>query len=155
MLHIGQPFPDFTLPNQDGQMKTKKHYEGKWMVVFVYPKDDTPGCTIESKAFSAAKAEFSKIGAVAIGLSEDDVGSHEKFCKKYGLETEMLSDTKAALLKALGVGQSEWKGTMFWDRTSFLVDPQGVIRKIYVKVKPEGHEQEVLKDIQTLAHSGK
>ncbi len=153
MIHIGQSFPEFSLPNQEGQVRSKKHYEGKWFVVFVYPKDDTPGCTIESKAFSAAKSEFEKIGALAIGLSEDDVGSHLQFCHKYGLKTEMLSDTQTTLLKALGVGRSEWKGTMYWDRTSFLVDPQGVVRKVYTGVKPDGHEKEVLQDIQTLARS--
>jgi thioredoxin-dependent peroxiredoxin len=150
MLDVGKPFPNFSLPNQDNQVMKLADFAGKWLVVFVYPKDDTPGCTMEGKNFSSTRPEFEKRNAVVVGLSEDDTVSHKKFCDKYGFSVSLLADTKAELLKSAGVKQSEWKGTMYWDRTTFLVDPAGVVRKIYQGVKPDGHEMEVLRDLETL-----
>jgi thioredoxin-dependent peroxiredoxin len=118
--------------------------------VYVYPKDDTPGCTVQGKAFTATKAGFEKANAVVVGLSADDVASHKDFCNKFAFTHTLLADPEATLLNALGVGKSEWKGVHYWDRTTFLVDPQGKIRKVYEKVSPEGHEQAVLKDIESM-----
>lgn len=148
MIQAGQPFPNFSLPNQDNQRLALKDFSGKWLVVFVYPKDDTPGCTLEGKAFSASKPEFEKLGAIAVGLSQDDVRSHKDFCNKFDFTVPLLADTEAHLLKAVGIGQSEYKGTFYWDRTTFLVDPQGMVRKVYEKVRPDGHEKQVLEDIK-------
>ena len=89
-----------------------------------------------------------------VGLSADDVKSHKSFCDKFSFTVPLLADTKAQLLKALGVGQSEFKGNSYWDRVTFLVDPKGVIRKVYPKVKPDGHDQEVLRDLQELQKKG-
>lgn len=150
MLEVGKPFPDFALPNQDNKMMKLKDFAGKWLVVYVYPKDDTPGCTLEGKGFSAMKPDYDKSNSVVLGVSEDDTVSHKNFCSKYGFNISLLADTKAELLKSMGVGQSEHKGTMYWNRTTFLVDPKGIVRKIYPKVTPQGHEAEVLKDIQEL-----
>lgn len=150
MIDAGQKLPTFTLKNQDGTSKSNKDYEGKWLVLYVYPKDDTPGCTIQGKSFTATKADYDKAGAVVVGLSEDDVASHKAFCNKFSFEIELLADPAKTLLGALGVGQSEWKGTMYWDRTTFLVDPQGTVRKVYTKVDPNGHEKVVLDDIVKL-----
>lgn len=147
MLTIGQKLPDFSLPNQDGAVKTMNDYKGKWVVLYVYPKDDTPGCTIQGKSFTAQKEHFDKAGIVVLGLSQDDVASHKNFCNKFSFNIELLSDVKAAYLKALSVGQSEYKGTMYLDRTTFVADDKGVLRKIYLKVSPEGHEQVLLRDI--------
>jgi peroxiredoxin Q/BCP len=150
MLEAGSPFPRFSLPNQDGKQVQLDDYAGKWLVVYFYPKDDTPGCTIQGKSFTASKADFESAGAEVLGVSQDDVASHKGFCDKFGFSIDLLADTKAELLKACGVGQSEYKGTMYWDRTSFLVDPTGVIRKVYTKVNPQGHEQILLDDIRSL-----
>jgi len=150
MIDVGQKLPDFSLDNQDGQKKTAASYAGKWLVLYVYPKDDTPGCTIQGKSFTATKADFDAAGAVVVGLSADDVGSHKAFCDKFSFTVELLADPSASLLGALGVGQSEWKGTMYWDRTTFLVDPSGVVRKVYLKVDPNGHEKAVLEDIRAM-----
>ncbi len=150
MLEVGKPFPSFRLANQDGVFKELKDYAGKWLVVFVYPKDDTPGCTIEGKAFSASKADFDRNGISAVGLSEDDVSSHKNFCNKFSFTVDLLADPKAELLAAAKVGKSEWKGTLYWDRTTFLVDPRGVVRKVYLNVKPDGHDKTVLEDVQQL-----
>ncbi len=150
MLDIGQKFPDFTLANKDGKMVSLKDFNGQWLVVYVYPKDDTPGCTLQGKSFTSAKADFEKAKIKVLGLSADDVASHKTFCNKFGFTIDLLADPKATLLKAAHVTQSEHKGTKYWDRTTFVIDPKGVVRKLYTKVNPEGHEQTLLKDIQAL-----
>jgi len=148
MLPVGSPFPTFSLPNQDGQTVTLNDFAGKWIVVYVYPKDDTPGCTIQGKSFTATRADFQAAGIEVVGVSQDDVASHKNFCNKFGFTIDLLADTNATLLHAAGVGQSEYKGTMYWNRTSFVIDPNGLLRKVYENVKPEGHEQTLLADIK-------
>ena len=150
MIDTAQKLPEFSLENQDGQARTNASYAGKWLVLYIYPKDDTPGCTIQGKSFTATKADFDAANAVVVGLSADDVASHKDFCNKFSFTIELLADPATKLLGALGVSQSEWKGTMFWERTTFLVDPTGVVRKVYAKVDPNGHEVAVLKDIVAL-----
>jgi peroxiredoxin Q/BCP len=147
MIDNGQKLPEFSLENQDGQSRTNASYSGKWLVLYVYPKDDTPGCTIQGKSFTATKADFDAANAVVVGLSADDVASHKDFCSKFSFTIELLADPNAKLLGALGVAQSSFQGTMYWDRTTFLVDPSGVVRKVYNKVDPNGHEKAVLTDI--------
>ncbi len=125
-------------------------FAGKWLVLYVYPKDDTPGCTLEGRGFTASKPAFDAINAVVVGLSQDDVASHKKFCDKFSFTIPLLADTQATLLKALGVQQSEYKGTMYWNRVTFIADPKGVVRKVYPNVKADGHEKEVLADLHQL-----
>ncbi|MEZ4315417.1 MAG: peroxiredoxin [Polyangiaceae bacterium] len=146
----GKAFPRFSLQNQDGRTVTNDDFQGKWLVLYVYPKDDTPGCTIQGKSFTASKADFDAANIAVVGVSEDDVDSHKAFCNKFSFTIDLLADPKHELLKAAGVGQSEWKGTMYWDRTSFVIDPSGNLRKTYLKVKPEGHEQALLQDIKAM-----
>lgn len=150
MLETGQAFPDFALPNQDGQTRSLSDYAGKWLVVYVYPKDDTPGCTIQGQSFTATKDEYDAAGIQVLGISEDDVESHKNFCNKFGFTIDLLSDTKRELLQAMGVGQSEFRGTMYWDRTTFVVGPDGKVRKVYEKVSPQGHERVLLDDIKQM-----
>ena len=150
MLDVGQKFPEFSLPNQDGKNLALKDFKGKWLVVYVYPKDDTPGCTIQGKSFTSSKADFEKAGIAVVGLSQDDVGSHKAFCSKFSFNFDLLADTQAQLLRAAQVGQSDYKGTMYWDRTTFVVDSTGTVRKVYLKVNPQGHEQVLLTDIKEL-----
>src|SRR5438105_102069 len=127
----GKRFPDFSLQNQDGKTVTLDDFKGKWLVLYVYPKDDTPGCTIQGKSFTATKEEFEREGVTVVGLSQDDVASHKNFCNKFSFSIDLLADPQAQLLKAAGVGQSDYKGTMYWDRTSFVIDSQGIVRKVY------------------------
>jgi peroxiredoxin Q/BCP len=150
MMQAGKPFPDFSLPNQDGKITKLSDYAGKWLVVYFYPKDDTPGCTIQGKAMSASRAEFDQAGIAIVGVSQDDAASHRNFCTKFAFTIDLLADTNADLMKKLGLGETEWKGMKFWERTTFVVDPRGVIRKVYEKVNPEGHERVLLSDIKTL-----
>ena len=148
MLSAGNPFPNFSLPNQDGKTVKLSDLAGQWLVIYFYPKDDTPGCTIQGKSFTATKDAFDAAGVQVIGASADDVTSHRNFSHKFAFTIELLSDTESKLMKALGIGQAEGKGMKFWERTSFVVDPKGIIRKVYEKVNPEGHEQVLLDDIQ-------
>jgi peroxiredoxin Q/BCP len=150
MLTAGNPFPNFSLPNQDGKVTTLGDFAGSWLVIYFYPKDDTPGCTIQGKSFTATKADFDAAGIKVVGVSADDVVSHKDFCNKFAFTIDLLADPDSSLIKQLGIGQAEWKGMKFWERTSFVIDPKGVIRKVYEKVDPQGHEKVLLDDIAGL-----
>lgn len=150
MMQAGNRFPDFSLPNQDGKTTSLQDFAGQWLVVYFYPKDDTPGCTIEAKGFTARKADFDAAGIKVLGVSADDVASHQHFCHKFAFTIDLLSDPGSSLMKSLAIGQAEWKGMKFWERTTFVVDPSGVIRKVYEKVNPQGHETVLLDDIKAL-----
>jgi len=150
---VGEKFPNFSLQNQDGKTTTLSDYAGKWLVVYVYPKDDTPGCTIQGQSFTASKQDFDDEGIAVVGVSADDVGSHKDFSNKFGFTIDLLADPEHKLLQEAGVGQSEYKGTTYWDRTSFVIDPTGTVRKIYQKVNPEGHHEVLLNDIKEMKNS--
>jgi len=152
-LEEGKRFVEFKLQNQDGKTVTLDDFAGKWLVLYVYPKDDTPGCTIQGKSFTATKDEFDAANIAVVGVSADDVESHKHFCNKFGFTIDLLADPQAELLRAAGVGQSEYKGTMYWDRTTFVIDPDGNLRRTYLKVQPDGHEQMLLNDIRELQRS--
>jgi len=150
MVQTGTAFPAFSLPNQDGKTVQLSDFAGQWLVIYFYPKDDTPGCTIQGKSFTASKADYDKAGIHVLGVSADDVASHKNFCDKFAFKIDLLADPDSSLISKLGIGQAEWKGMKFWERTSFVVDPKGTIRKVYEKVSPEDHEQVLLNDIQKL-----
>jgi thioredoxin-dependent peroxiredoxin len=150
MIEAGQRFPDFRLATQANKEVGLADFNGKWLVVYVYPKDDTPGCTVQGKSFTASKSDFDAAGIKVLGLSADDVASHKDFCNKFSFTIDLLADPDAKLLAALGVSQKDYKGAMFWNRTTFVVDPGGVVRKVYEAVKPEGHEKVLLDDIKAL-----
>lgn len=149
-IETGKRFPDFSLQNQDGKTVTLADFAGKWLVLYVYPKDDTPGCTIQGKSFTASKQEFDEAGISVVGVSADDVASHKDFRNKFAFTIDLLADPNHELLSAAGVGQGEYKGTMYWDRTSFVIDPESKLRKIYLKVNPDGHERVLLDDIKAM-----
>ena len=150
MLAAGNPFPNFALPNQDGKVTKLGDFAGQWLVVYFYPKDDTPGCTLQGKSFTASKADFDAAGINVVGVSADDVASHKNFCNKFAFTIDLLADTDSQLMKTLGLGQSAWKGMKFWERTSFVIDPNGIIRKVYEKVNADGHEKVLLDDIKSM-----
>ena len=149
-LKEGDKAPDFAVSDETGKVVRLKDLRGKKIVLYFYPKDDTPGCTVQGKSFTATKAEFDSAGIRVVGLSADDVASHKSFCTKFSFTIDLLADPQHKLLSAAGVTQSDWKGTLYWDRTTFVVDPQGTLRKVYEKVKPEGHERVLLDDIKRL-----
>src|SRR2546422_11747367 len=102
MLEVGSPFPKFSLPNQDGKTVTLNDFAGKWLVVYVYPKDDTPGCTIQGKSFTATRNDFQAAGIEVVGVSQDDVASHKSFCNKFAFTIDLLADTNRSEERRVG-----------------------------------------------------
>ncbi len=153
-LKVGQKAPLFELKDQYNKTHKLKDYFGKWVLVYFYPKDDTPGCTVEACALRDNLPKFKKGQAVILGISADDEKSHAKFAEKFKLNFSLLADAKKATVKAYGVwGKKKFMGKEYLgiNRTSFLINPKGKIAKIYEKVKPEIHAQEVLEDLKIFA----
>ena len=150
MLKEGSAAPAFKTTDADGNTVKLADFRGQKVVLYFYPKDDTPGCTIQGKSFTATRQEFEDANIAVVGVSADDVESHKNFCNKFSFTIDLLADPDHELLDAAGVGQSEYKGTMYWNRTSFVIDPAGTLRKIYEKVNPEGHERVLLDDIKAM-----
>ena len=147
MLEAGMQAPAFTLADKDGKMVSLSDFLGKKVVLYFYPKDNTPGCTRQACAFAAAYGEFEKKNAVVIGLSKDSVTSHEKFAEKYNLPFILLSDPDLQAIRAYGVWQEKklyGKTSMGVVRTTFLIDEKGIIVKVMPKVKPDTNAADVL-----------
>ena len=147
MLEKGMKAPDFSLADKDGNTVSLSDFAGKKVVVYFYPKDNTPGCTRQACAFAAAYGEFEKRGVVVIGISKDGVASHAKFAEKYGLPFILLSDPELQAIQAYGVWQEKklyGKTSMGVVRTTFLIDEKGKILKIMPKVKPDTNAAEIL-----------
>ncbi len=145
--------PTFKLKDQNGKDHSLSDYLGKWVLLFFYPKDDTPGCTKEACGIRDVFKDYKDAGIVVIGVSKDSVKSHKKFEEKYNLPFILLSDETRGVLEKYGVWRTkkmfgkEYLGTV---RTSFLINPKGLIEKVYEKVKPDLHAKEVLKDFHKL-----
>ena len=147
MLEVGMRAPDFTLPDKDGRMVSLSDFAGKRVVLYFYPRDNTPGCTRQACAFAAAYEAFKSLDAVVIGVSKDSVASHQKFAEKYGLPFVLLSDPELTAIQAYGVWQekkSYGKVSMGVVRTTYVIDPEGVIEKVMSKVKPDTNAAEIL-----------
>lgn len=156
-LKSGSKAPVFNLKDADEKTVSLKDFSGKWVVLYFYPKDDTPGCTIEAKDFSKQLPGFESLGAQITGISADDCGSHKKFQEKHKLKITLLSDDKKTTLKKYGVwGKKKFMGREYMGilRTTFLIDPNGKIARIWESVKPEGHAAEVKKILTELSKEG-
>lgn len=148
---VGSAAPDFTLPDQDGVTHTLSGQKGKWVLVYFYPKDDTPGCTKEACVLRDALPDFHALDAVVFGVSADSVKSHRKFADKFELPFTLLSDGDKTVISAYGVwGKKKFMGREYEGvlRTSFLINPEGKIAKVYESVSPPGHAEEVLADLK-------
>lgn len=144
---------DFKLPDQDGKIHSLSQYLGKWVVLYFYPRDDTPGCTKEACNFRDSIHELEKLEVVILGVSKDSISSHKKFSEKYHLNFPILSDEKKDVLKLYKAwGKKKFMGKEFEGilRMTYLIDPEGEIKKAYDKVNPLIHAEEVFKDLQTL-----
>lgn len=145
--------PTFTLPDQNGKMHSLSDYAGKWLVLYFYPKDGTPGCTLEACAFRDASTDFKSIGAEIVGISKDSVTSHKKFEEKHSLNFPILSDESHKVIEAY----DSWNPKKFWgkeflgvERNTFLINPVGEIAKEYKNVNPLTHTAEIISDIKQL-----
>lgn len=150
MLEVGNQAPDFTLLNQDGEEVKLSHYRGKKVVLYFYPKDNTAGCTKEACGFAENHPQFVEKGAIIIGVSKDSVASHKKFKDKYHLPFILVSDPELNAIKAYDV----WKEKMMYgkkymgvERTTYLIDEDGMIVKVFGKVKVANHVENVLNEI--------
>jgi thioredoxin-dependent peroxiredoxin len=152
-LEVGDKAPGFTLPTDGGRKVSLKALKGKTVVLYFYPRDDTPGCTAEACAFRDSLPDFSKVKAEVIGISRDPVASHEKFKKKFKLPFPLASDEDGKVSEAYGVWVEKsmyGKKYMGIERATFLIDGKGVIRDIWRKVKVDGHADEVLAAAEAL-----
>ena len=147
MLEEGDKVPSFELRDADGKLVKSSEFKGKKFVVYFYPRDFTPGCTIEADEFSKEYKKFQKIGVTVIGISTDSVESHKKFVDKMGIPYVLLSDPESEVSKKFGVwGKKQFMGKEYMgiQRSTFLIDEKGKIFKVYPSVKPKGHAEEVL-----------
>jgi len=155
-LQAGDRAPDFELPGLDGPVRLADR-RGKITVLYFYPKDDTPGCTTEAQGFTAAAGEFRKLGAEVIGVSKDSIARHRRFKDKYGLDVTLASAEAGDMVERYGawVEKSLYgRHYMGIDRSTWLIDKEGVIRRIWRKVKVPGHVDEVLRATRELASEG-
>ncbi|MFT3736452.1 MAG: peroxiredoxin [Rhodocyclaceae bacterium] len=146
---VGQPAPAFALKDQGGVVRSLEQFRGKWLVLYFYPKNDTPGCTTEACNFRDGQAFITGLGAQVVGVSIDESASHKAFAEKYKLPFPLLADadgTVAGLYGAL----SNWGVVRFAKRQTFIIDPRGVVRKIYREVDADKHAQQVLDDLKAM-----
>jgi peroxiredoxin Q/BCP len=152
-LEVGVLAPDFTLPDQDGKQHTLSDYRGQYVLLYFYPKDNTPGCTKEACAIRDEFPHFEKLNVRVLGISIDSVKSHKSFAEKFHLPFTLLSDEHKKVVHLYEVwGEKKFLGQEYDGtyRTSFLIDPTGAIEKIYIDVKPSTHAQEVLQNLREL-----
>lgn len=152
-LTLGAKAPNFKLADQNDHLHQLSDYAGHYLLLYFYPKDDTPGCTTEACSLRDAWTEFAEVGAVVLGISADSAASHAKFAAKFDLPFPLLADQNREMIKAYGVlAEKSMFGKKFLGikRSSFLIDKEGKIAKIYPKVKPGEHAQEVLRDLEKL-----
>ena len=157
MLTTGSKAPAFSLPADDGTTVSLKSLAGRVVVLYFYPKDDTPGCTVEACEFRDSWAEVRKTGAVILGVSPDPVTSHVKFKKKFNLPFPLLADVDHAVAEAYGAwGEKSMYGRKYKGilRTTFVIDGAGRVAKVFEKVKPKGHGAEVLEEVAELWRAG-
>jgi len=146
---VGNQAPAFTLPDQEGTKVSLDQFKGKWVVLYFYPKDFTSGCTVEAHNFQRDLDKYSQKNAVILGVSVDDVDSHKGFCTKEGLNFKLLADPSHAVVEKYG-SIMDHNGTNLAARNTFLIDPSGIVRKVYLKVSPQGHSEEVLAGLERL-----
>ena len=150
MLEIGTKAPDFTLPDQNGNMHSLSEYRGKKVILYFYPKDNTPGCTKQACGFAERFPQFTEKGAVVLGISKDSVASHKKFEEKYGLPFTILSDPELVAIQAYDVWQEKknyGKTYMGVVRTTYLIDEEGKIAKAFDKVKAADNPEQMLGEL--------
>jgi peroxiredoxin Q/BCP len=150
---VGTQAPEFTLSSQEGNTVSLKDFHGKWVVLYFYPKDMTPGCTIEAHNFQRDQDQYTKKNAVILGVSVDTADSHKQFCTKEGLNFKLLADTDHKVSQAYG-STMNFGVTELAARNTFILDPDGKIVKVYVKVDPSKHSEEVLGALDELQKPG-
>ncbi len=150
MKEVPYKAPHFSLPGVDGKTYTLKDYAGKWLVLYFYPKDDTPGCTTQACSLRDARDELTSLGADVVGISKDEASSHEKFKTKYNLNFMLLSDSEAKTIDEYGAWGKKMFGKEGILRKTFIIDPSGTVQKVYGRATPLGHGEQVLAELKRL-----
>jgi peroxiredoxin Q/BCP len=145
----GEPAPDFSLPDQDGRNRSLSEFRGKWLVLYFYPKDDTPGCTRQACTFRDDRQKLAALGAEVVGVSVDDVESHLDFAKEYRLPFPLLADAGGVVAARYG-SLRDFGFIKFARRNTFLIDPRGCVAKVYLSANASNNSNEVLEDLQRL-----
>ena len=146
---VGVPAPDFSLPDQNGRLRSLAEFRGKWLVLYFYPRDDTPGCTRQACAFRDDRQNLAALGAEVVGVSVDDVESHLDFAKEHRLPFPLLADAGGAVAARYGSIRN-FGLIKLARRNTFLIDPQGRVAKVYLSASSSGNAQEVLEDLRRL-----
>ena len=144
------PAPDFSLPDHDGHVHRLADYAGQWLVVYFYPKDDTPGCTLEACSIRDERQALADIDVAVLGISKDSVTSHKKFHDKYQLTFPLLADESGATIEAYGAWGPKMFGRLGIQRKTFVINPKGQVVKVYGRVTPAGHGAQIASDIRSL-----
>lgn len=144
------PAPDFSLPDENGLVRSLKDYAGKWLVLYFYPKDETPGCTAEACSFRDARDELTKRKAMVVGVSKDGASLHERFKAKFDLNFSLLSDPEAKTINDYGAWGKKMFGREGILRKTFIINPSGMVVKVFGRVTPLGHGEQVLKSLEEL-----
>lgn len=144
------PAPDFSLSDPEGKTHTLSDWKGKWLVLYFYPKDDTPGCAIEACAMRDARDDLTELGVDVVGVSQDDAASHDKFKAKYNLNFTLLSDPDRKAIEAYGAWGKKMFGKEGILRKTFIINPEGQVVKVYGRVTPLGHGEQVIEELKSL-----
>jgi peroxiredoxin Q/BCP len=144
------PAPKFSLKDDEGTVHTLSDYKGKWLVLYFYPKDDTPGCTIEACSLRDSRDDIAELGAEVVGISSDDATSHEKFKAKHTLNFTLLSDPEKKAMDAYGAWGKKMFGKEGILRKTFIINPNGTVVKVYGRVTPLGHGEQVVEELKRL-----
>lgn len=150
MPQVPYPAPDFTLPGSDDKSHSLSDYAGKWVVLYFYPKDDTPGCTTEACSLRDARDDLAALGAEIIGISKDDAAAHERFKAKHSLNFTLLTDADGKVIDEYGAWGPKMFGKVGILRKTFLIDPDGMVQKVYGRVTPLGHGDQVIAELKKL-----
>jgi thioredoxin-dependent peroxiredoxin len=150
MNQIPYPAPDFSLPDESGKMHTLKDFAGKWLVLYFYPADDTPGCTIEACSLRDARDDLADLGAQVVGVSKDDAAAHEKFKSKHSLNFTLLTDPEKITIDAYGAWGKKQFGMEGTLRKTFIINSDGQVVKVFGRVIPLGHGEQVINELKKL-----
>lgn len=145
--------PEFELPDENGETKTLSDYSGNWLILYFYPKDDTPGCTIEACSLRDARDDLIDLGAEVVGISKDSTDSHDKFKAKHSLNFTLLSDESGKTIEAYDAWGKKMFGKEGILRKTFIIDPEGVVQKVYGRVTPAGHGNQIISDLKALQNT--
>lgn len=153
MKETPYPAPDFSLNDEEGKTHSLKEYVGSWLVLYFYPKDDTPGCTTQACSLRDSRDDIAELGAQVVGVSKDDASSHEKFKAKHTLNFTLLSDPEAKTINDYGAWGKKMFGKEGILRKTFIIDPQGQIQKVFGRANPIGHGEAVMEALKKLQKS--